>query len=78
MSCVRICAPSFPLHRSREPKTAKTVTNPKKAPTLRLIPPVQAVPLAGVDLNEIALERARKRGEHLVKARYACAEQPTP
>lgn len=31
-------------------------------------------PLAGVDLNALALERAQARGKHLVEARYACIE----
>ncbi|MCK6503419.1 c-type cytochrome [Myxococcota bacterium] len=31
-------------------------------------------PLAGLDLDAIALERAVARGEHLVNARYACVE----
>jgi cytochrome c553 len=30
--------------------------------------------LAGVDLDAVALERARARGKHLVMARYACVE----
>lgn len=35
--------------------------------------PAQAVdPLAGVDLNAIALENAVARGKHLVEARYGC------
>lgn len=35
-------------------------------------PPVD--PLAGVDLDAIARERAMERGRHLVEARYACVE----
>jgi mono/diheme cytochrome c family protein len=31
-------------------------------------------PMAGVDLEAIALERAVERGRHLVQARYACIE----
>ncbi|MBM4364744.1 MAG: c-type cytochrome [Deltaproteobacteria bacterium] len=33
-----------------------------------------ADPLAGVDLDAIALERAQARGKHLVESRYACIE----
>jgi mono/diheme cytochrome c family protein len=31
-------------------------------------------PLAGVDLEAVAMERAVARGEHLIRARYGCAE----
>ncbi|MCA9579579.1 MAG: cytochrome c, partial [Myxococcales bacterium] len=39
-----------------------------------LAPPVDVDLLAGVDLEALALERAIARGEHLVRARYACGE----
>jgi cytochrome c5 len=40
---------------------------------LATVDPAQAAdPLAGVDLNAIALENAVARGEHLVEARYGC------
>lgn len=37
-------------------------------------PPPAPDPLAGVDLDALALERAVARGRHLVEARYACIE----
>lgn len=37
-------------------------------------PPPPPDPLEGVDLSAVALERAVARGEHLVRARYACVE----
>ena len=39
-----------------------------------VVPPVEVDPLVGVDLEALALERAIARGEHLVRARYACGE----
>lgn len=35
---------------------------------------VEGDPLEGVDLAEVALERAKARGRHLVEARYVCFE----
>ena len=44
------------------------------APGRGEVPPAPADPLAGLDLDKLALERATARGKHLVEARYACLE----
>jgi mono/diheme cytochrome c family protein len=66
-------AGSFPVPPPlTEAELAQLRAERAPAPADPAAPPVD--PLAGLDLDAIALERAIARGKHLVEARYACVE----
>ncbi len=52
----------------------ETATDVEGETQAEVAPEPEVDPMEGVDLEAIALERAIARGEHLVKARYACVE----
>jgi mono/diheme cytochrome c family protein len=67
----------FPLGETElaELRAQKLAEAAAAAPATDAAPPApEADPLAGMDLDKIALERAVERGKHLVHSRYVCVE----